>query len=288
MRRKDHLELMGHILQAINPPEPFSYAELHQWLHDFPDLHVPAPWKRTIKLSRLQTMIKRLEWAGILEPVQSEEHAYNARKVRKFRFKEGDKVKIWAKIRKKYMDEIVEGKKRLEFRQVEDLILSDGKRTLHTRVLDIRPAGFMEEQIKAEHPGIPWDPQLPIFIFTLEPTALYEGGKYQDLAQVKPAEPPAAPPEDPPDDSEGWTIRLPDELTRTVHTQSAVLKERGMEPAAVIMPRKLWDSITMMALPEGARGMDIKPTTILGMPVVLSDTADRLKVAAVPVRWGGE
>lgn len=89
-------------------------------------------------------------------------------------------MKIEARINPKYLDDILAGRKTAEYRQVEELILTDGHRALHTRVKAIKEAED-PEAIKKSHPLVPWDPDLPIYAFQIEPIKVEqeESGPWQ-------------------------------------------------------------------------------------------------------------
>lgn len=82
-------------------------------------------------------------------------------------------MKIRAKIKPNYLDDILKGKKDFEYRQVEELILTDGQRTLHTEVLDIRKESpKYAEETKRIFKNLPWDPELDIYAINIRPIRL--------------------------------------------------------------------------------------------------------------------
>ena len=77
-------------------------------------------------------------------------------------------MKIKAKIRPEYLDEILSGKKEFEYRQIEYMELTDGQRTVRakvSRIVDFDPVA--ERRIRARYPEVCWESDLRIFGFLL-------------------------------------------------------------------------------------------------------------------------
>ena len=79
-----------------------------------------------------------------------------------------------AKIKSKYLDEILSGRKRVEYRQVEGLELSDGKRIVKCKVirLNIYNCGtksylLQVMDLQSKYPDVEWNEELPILVIYL-------------------------------------------------------------------------------------------------------------------------
>lgn len=88
---------------------------------------------------------------------------------------EGDKMIIKAKINKKYMDEIIAGRKQVEYRQIEYMELTDGERTIRVGINMIHMLSPMErESVEKCYSDINWVYELPIFRFVLDTPKVIE------------------------------------------------------------------------------------------------------------------
>ena len=176
-------------LRAMDPPESFKATEIL----DFIAKQSPTirPWRRDMELRTVKTFLMRGHRAGFLKATKSEYLKPTRYRVWEYSFRSVEDMIIRAKIRPRYLDEIVEGKKTMEFRQIEDFILTDGRRTVHTAVLNIENAGALKREIMAKYPSIPWDPERPIFLFDIRPLVYWNGKEHIDIANnttIKPWE----------------------------------------------------------------------------------------------------
>lgn len=257
--RKDLLLRSADILQAIGAPDGFTPRELHAWMDSRPH-HLPRPLYRGMKYTQVQALINKLHRLGALERRKAKDtRSYNHSRPWTYYFKEGDKVKVWIRARKEELEAVKSGENPLLFRQVSDVIVSDGKRTLHTVPTDIFRVGFMERDIMRDHdPPEGWDPDLPIYAWKLSPTTLWEQGGYKDMAQALPEPQPID------------TMELPEDLMAEIVRKSRALEGVAMDPRVVIIPADRWPK------------PGLRPIALLGMEVVISERAQHITVAGVP------
>jgi len=77
-------------------------------------------------------------------------------------------MKLRAKILNKYLKQILEGKKKVEYRQVESIILVDEQRKEYEfEVENIRDAWYTIDMLKFRYPDVPWDDNLPTIAIEL-------------------------------------------------------------------------------------------------------------------------
>lgn len=262
--RRDHLERSADILEAIGAPDGFTATSLKSWLDSRPH-HLPRPLRRGMRTTQVQALINKLHHIGRLERRLSDmTEGFNYRRPVLYYFKGSDNMKIWIKARKEELERVKSGQDPVLFRQVHDVILSDGQRTLHTKAMDIFRVGFMERDIMQDHNHPPegWDPNLPIYGWKLLPTDIWEKGGYKDLAE----EGPPAPERSPID-----IMEMPEGLMSEIVKKMRSLEGLAIDPRVVIIPAERWT-------------MDRIPIYIMGMEVVISSTARTVQVAGVPKR----
>lgn len=85
-----------------------------------------------------------------------------------------DKMILKAKIKKEFVDQILAGKKTMEFRQFDGKdrmeVTDENGHTTMLRILRANEAGReFEDAIKKHHTTINWDNSEPIIVFTVEP-----------------------------------------------------------------------------------------------------------------------
>ena len=168
-------------LRAMDPPDQFMATDLMEWLQKVEGPTV-RPWRQDMQLKTIKTALMRGRKAGILSATLSEYQMPTWYRANLYKFRSVETMLIKAKIKPKYLDDIIEGRKRQEYRQIEDFILYDGRRTLHTVVKNISSAGALSKEIMAKYPDVPWIPELPIFIIDMQPVILYDGKEHIDLS----------------------------------------------------------------------------------------------------------
>lgn len=68
-----------------------------------------------------------------------------------------DKMKLRCKIYPKYLDEILNGMKTMEYREIESIEFDDGKRKVLMEVIKVFDTGITnEEKIRKRYPDVPW------------------------------------------------------------------------------------------------------------------------------------
>ncbi len=74
-------------------------------------------------------------------------------------------MKLHAKIKKEYMNEILEGSKNIEYRQFESITLTDEKgRTATFDVTDVSPCSpFQDQDVRRVFDKVNWDEHKHIF-----------------------------------------------------------------------------------------------------------------------------
>jgi hypothetical protein len=66
-------------------------------------------------------------------------------------------MKLRAKIRPDYLDQILSGDKRVEYRQLEEIELDDGQRVVRFTVDSVnRLSRFWDMRVRENHPDVPW------------------------------------------------------------------------------------------------------------------------------------
>ena len=78
----------------------------------------------------------------------------------------GDLLRTQAKIFSKHLDKIISGEKMFDFRQMEDITFTDenGRSvTMEIKEIDLD----FEEVARELYPDVPWEDDLPIYIFRL-------------------------------------------------------------------------------------------------------------------------
>ncbi len=80
-------------------------------------------------------------------------------------------MKLTAKIRAEYLDQILKGKKRFEYRQLESITLTDELgRKVSCRIEGITPLSpRYNKKIRAKYPHVPWDDNLRIYEIAIKP-----------------------------------------------------------------------------------------------------------------------
>ena len=143
------------------------------------DLHVLAPIDKRWNRRKLGQYLKAAENYGLIEFL---EYRYNkvvgnTYKIKVYEVK-GEQMMLKAKIKREYMDQIVNGEKTTEYRQIEGLLLSDGNRTLKVRVRNIHMLNIAEQmRIMQRYPDVKWSKHQGIFAFDIEPEALWIGSR---------------------------------------------------------------------------------------------------------------
>jgi hypothetical protein len=74
-------------------------------------------------------------------------------------------MKLRAKVNSAYLDQILEGTKKIEYRQIESMILVDeNQREVEVEAIQVVRVHDVKEydKIIVDHPNVPWDPEMCI------------------------------------------------------------------------------------------------------------------------------
>jgi len=77
-------------------------------------------------------------------------------------------MRLYAKIHPEFLDEIIAGHKRTEFRQFEDITLDDGKRQRIYKINSVTKTNKKGKEYIERITGITFDPKLPVYEIDLE------------------------------------------------------------------------------------------------------------------------
>ena len=172
--RPVHVRAMAELIKSFDPPEPFTAPQLEQIIRNSPD-PVPRPLWRQIGEKRIRIILSQLERAGFLESKRAKIKSTTRYTIKFYRFKELGDMIIKRQVKRSIISDLMERGTGEIYEPVERVILSDGTRTVHLRVVEAAPPSPNSSPAYVKGSFIPW------IKLSVEPVAIYEKGEYKEI-----------------------------------------------------------------------------------------------------------